>query len=510
MSKLESRSSLLQLKLALKHDMPASLTVFFVALPLCLGIALASGAPASSGILSGILGGMIVTVFSRSPLSVTGPAAGLTTLVAAGIATAGSLEAFLPAVVIAGALQVLLGALRIGGFVAYIPTAVIKGMLAGIGILLIGKQVPVVFGIEATEFWFAAEDLDFATIWRRLSIAVLLIAGFSLAMLIALPKWAARLTRYVPVPLLVVAAALVIVVLLRAYDPAHSLKVAQLVRMPEEFSRSFVFPVWESLARPEVWKIGIIVGLVASLETLLCVEAIDKLDPHRRNTPANRELIAQGAGNLACGLLGGIPVTAVIVRGAANVQAGARSRFSAFMHGVLLLFSAVFLVGLMNQIPLAALAAILLVTGYNLCSFSKIRAVWKLGFSQFLPFLVTALLVAGVDLLAGVLAGIAVSCYFILYRTFKAEYHVETSRSGESPVYQVRLHRNVTFLNKVRLKTVLDQAPEYSIIRLDGSRVRHIDYDVLEMISEYAVRARDRHIQLETVGIHAVTPVAAH
>lgn len=498
------------IKSVFRHDAPASLTVFFVALPLCLGIALASGAPASSGILSGIVGGMVVTLVSRSPLSVTGPAAGLSTIVAAGLATVGSFESFLPAVAIAGALQLVLGLLRIGGFVAYMPTSVIKGMLAGIGILLIGKQLPVVLGLEATEFWWAAEDTDLPGIWRRISLSVLFIAGLSLALLIALPRYASRVVRYIPVPLLVVISGTLVAAILPEVNAAASLRAKQFVVMPEDLSSSFVFPDWAQLTRPGIWKVGIVIGLVASLETLLCVEAIDKLDPHRRITPVNRELMAQGVGNLFCGLIGGIPVTAVIVRGAANIQAGAQSRASAFLHGVLLLLAALFLVGLINHIPLAALAAILLVTGYNLCSLEKIKAVWRLGYSQFLPFVVTALVVAGIDLLAGVLAGIAVSCYFILYRTYKADYEVETSRSGESQVFQVRLHRHVTFLNKIRLKNVLDQAPEYSIIRVDGTRVRHIDYDVLEMLSEYSVRAHDRHIQLEMLGITPVSAVAAH
>lgn len=500
-----------ELKSVLKHDLPASITVFFVALPLCLGIALASGAPPHAGIITGAIGGILVSVISKSTFSVSGPAAGLSTIVAAGIVTAGSFENFLPAVVIAGLFQITLGALRVGGFVNYFPSSVIKGMLAGIGVLLIGKQVPVIFGIEGVEFWSDLQDGEFRNIWQRTAHAVLFLSALSLAVLIAVPKLAGRLVRFLPAPLLVVVGITMLAALMAQWRPNLAMSSSHLVQVPMDLVGSLVLPDLNKLfTSVEVWKSGLIVGIVATLETLLCVEAIDKLDPHKRTSPVNRELVAQGSGNLACGLLGGIPLTAVIVRGSANIQAGAKSRASGFLHGVLLLGAVMVLPFLINRIPLAALAAILIVTGYKLCSIQKIVSVSGLGLAQALPFFVTLILVVAVDLLIGVTAGLLVACYFILHRTVQTDYDIHRSRSGESEVYEIHLHHNVTFLNKIKLKQTLETIPEYSVVRVNGLKSQSIDYDVCEMLSEFRVKAHDRHIELDLPGVPVVQTASAH
>lgn len=500
-----------RIRAVFKHDLPASVTVFFVALPLCLGIALASGAPPQAGIISGVIGGILVSLISRSTFSVSGPAAGLATIVAAAVAANGDYSAFLPAVIIAGIFQITLGVLRVGGFVNYFPSSVIKGMLAGIGLLLIGKQVPVAFGIEGVEFWSELEEGDFQSIGKRTAAAALFITAVSLGMLTMLPKYAARFMRLLPPPLVVVLVAIGLAIFLPFLGPQWQLNVSQLVQVPENLVGNMIYPDFQkALSSPLVWKTGLILGIVATLESLLCVEAIDKLDPHKRTSPVNRELIAQGVGNSVCGFLGGVPITAVIVRGSANVQAGAQSRASAFLHGIFLLAAVMWLPFVINRIPSAALAAILILTGYKLCHPAKIRAVYDLGYAQFLPFLVTVILVVAVDLLAGVLTGVAVACYFILQKTVRAEYDVKKARSGESEVYDIRLHSNVTFLNKIKLKRLLDNIPAYSIVRINGFHSHYIDHDVLELIAEYRVRAHDKHIALELLGVQEIEVAAAH
>lgn len=498
-------------KSVFRHDLPASITVFFVALPLCLGIALASGAPPQAGIISGVIGGIVVSLISRSTFSVSGPAAGLATIVAAGVAANGDYASFLPAVIIAGIFQITLGVLRVGGFVNYFPSSVIKGMLAGIGLLLIGKQVPVALGIDGVEFWSELEEGDFQSIGKRTASAALFITVVSVAMLTMLPKYAARYMRLVPAPLVVVMVAIALAVVLPLIGPQWRLNISQLVQVPENLAGSMVYADFhKALGSVLIWKTGIIIGIIATLESLLCVEAIDKLDPHKRTSPVNRELIAQGVGNAACGFLGGIPITAVIVRGSANVQSGAQSRASAFLHGIFLLAAVLWLPFVINRIPSAALAAILIVTGYKLCKPSKIRAVFRLGAAQFFPFVVTVMLVVAVDLLAGVLTGVAVACYFILQKTVRAEYNVKKTRSGESEVYDIRLHSNVTFLNKIKLKRLLDNIPDYSIVRVNGVHSHYIDHDVLELFAEYRVRAHDRHIELALLGVEQTEVAEAH
>lgn len=504
----------------LKHDLPAGLSVFLVALPLCLGIALASGVPLYSGILSGIIGGLVVSTISRSALSVSGPAAGLTTIVAAAIISLGDFKTFLLAVIIAGLFQVLLGTLRLGGIANYFPSSVIKGMLAAIGIILIAKQIPVALGYDQPDFWtsgflslFETKNFQgyihfFNEHTTRVAIIITLV---SLVIMFLLQQEYAQRLKIIPAPLLVVLVGVFINLVFSQLAHAYSLRQTQLVNIPDNIFGEISFPDLSRLfSSVEVMKTGVVIGLLATLETLLCVEAIDKLDKHNRITPVNRELVAQGAGNIVCGLLGAIPITAVIVRGAANVDAGARTRLSAFTHGMFLLLTVALIPFLLNKIPYAALSAILIITGYNLTKPKLYRNMWSLGWKQFLPFIFTIVVILLTDLLIGVSIGLLVSIYFIIRNNFKAEYRIQKTRQHETDVYYIRLNSNVTFLNKVKLKEALDKIPEYSILTIDGSDCNFIDYDILEIISEFSNKAHDKHIELHLNGIQKVNITAIH
>jgi MFS superfamily sulfate permease-like transporter len=380
----------------LKYDLPAGLSVFLVALPLCLGIALASGAPLYGGILSGIIGGILVSIISGSALSVSGPAAGLSTVVAATILSYGDYKVFLLAVIVAGIFQVALGLLKLGVIANYFPSAVIKGMLAAIGLLLIAKQIPFALGYDRPDFWSSGlvnifQNKNFRGSIQDLNVhttrGAMIVTLASLAVLILLQQPFARKWKVIPAPLIAVLVGVVINYLFMRATSAYSLKSAQLVYIPHNIFGNISFPAFSKfLSNGEIWKDGIIIGLLATLETLLCVEAIDKLDTHNRVTPVNRELLAQGIGNITCGCLGAIPMTAVIVRGAANVDAGARTKLSAFTHGLFLLLTVLFIPFALNRIPYASLAAILFVTGYNLTKPKLYRNMWSLGWKQFLPF----------------------------------------------------------------------------------------------------------------------------
>ncbi|HYG18203.1 MAG TPA: SulP family inorganic anion transporter [Ohtaekwangia sp.] len=497
----------------LKHDLPAGLSVFLVALPLCLGIALASGAPLYAGILSGIIGGLMVSVVSGSQLAVSGPAAGLTTLVAATIATLGDYRMFLLAVVIAGIFQLALGMLKLGGIANYFPSAVIKGMLAAIGLTLILKQIPTGMGSEQPDFWKALfPGLISPTATRlKFSNTAILITVISMAILLLLQHPRARKVRVIPAPLLAVLAGVIINLVFLQTAPGQALGKSQMVNIPDNLFTSISFPDFSRIfATAEIWKAGITIGLLATIETLLCIEAIDKLDRHNRITPVNRELVAQGVGNITCGLLGAIPLTAVIVRGAANADAGGRTKLSAFTHGLFLLLAVMLVPYLLNMIPYASLAAILIVTGFNLTKPKLYVAMWRLGWKQFIPFMVTVVVILFTDLLIGVTVGLLVSAYYIVQNNFRAEYKVSRSMQHETVVYNIKLNTNVTFLNKVKLRKALDQIPEYSVLTIDGSECNFIDHDILEIISEYHNKARDRHIELHTKGIRKVNIAAVH
>lgn len=491
-----------------------------MALPLCLGIALASGAPVYSGILSGIIGGIIVSFISGSQLGVSGPAAGLTTIVSAAILSSGDYRVFLLSVIIAGLFQLILGILKLGTIANYFPSAVIKGMLAAIGIMLIAKQIPVALGYDQPNFWSSGflnffSSNNFSGNIHDLNLhttrGAILISIISIVILFVLQQPFAKKLKIIPSALLVVIIAVVINIFFTKEASAYSLKQTQLVNIPSNILSSISFPDFSKLfSGTAIWKNGFIIGLLASLETLLCVEAIDKLDKHNRVTPVNRELIAQGIGNMACGMLGAIPMTAVIVRGSANVDAGARTRLSAFMHGVFLLLAVLLVPFLLNKIPYAVLAAILLITGYNLTKPKLYKNMWSLGWKQFIPFMLTIVTILSTDLLIGVSVGLFISIYYIVRNNFKAEYKIQQTKKHETDVFTIKLNTNVTFLNKVKLKTALDKIPEYSVLTIDGAECNFIDYDILEIISEFENKAHDRHIEVHLKGIEKVNVTAVH
>lgn len=500
--------------------MPAGLSVFLVALPLCLGIALASGAPLYAGLLSGIIGGLVVALISGSQLAVSGPAAGLTTLVAASIISLGDYKVFLLAVMVAGFFQLLLGLLKLGTIANYFPSSVIKGMLAAIGIILISKQIPLALGYDQPDFWTSGflklfrfdnflDTID--TFNHQISRGAILITVISLMILILYQQPFAKKMRVFPAPLLVVIVGIITNILFTNATSGFSLRQTQLVNIPSNIFASITFPDFTKLfSTTDIWKDGLIIGLLATLETLLCIEAIDKLDKRNRITPVNRELIAQGIGNMTCGLLGAIPMTAVVVRGAANVDAGGRTKLSAFTHGLFLLLAILLVPFLLNKIPYASLAAILLVTGYNLAKPKLFRNMWSLGRKQSIPFLITILVILSTDLLIGVCIGLLISIYFIVQNNFKTEYKITKSKHLDIESYYIKLNSNVTFLNKVKLRKALDEIPEYSVLTIDGSECNFIDYDILEIISEYQNKARYRHIELHLNGIEKVSVTAVH
>jgi len=504
----------------LKYDLPAGVSVFLVALPLCLGIALASGAPLYAGLLSGIIGGILVSIISGSQLAVSGPAAGLTTLVSASIISLGDYRIFLLTVIVAGAFQIVLGSLKFGAIANYFPSSVIKGMLAAIGIILILKQIPLALGYDKPDFWRVSfiriisshNFLDeYSQLNHETTRVTIIITVLSLIIMFLLQQPFAKKFKMIPAPLLVVIMGIIINIILARLASVSSLKHTQLVNIPSNIFSAISFPDLSKLfATAEIWKNGIVIGVLATLETLLCIEAIDKLDRHNRITPVNRELIAQGVGNMACGFLGAIPMTAVVVRGAANVDAGARTKLSAFTHGVFLLLAVLLVPFLLNLIPYASLAAILLVTGFNLTKPKLYRNMWSLGWKQFIPFIITILVILSTDLLIGVTIGLLISTYFIIQNNFRAEYKVTKSFINQTEVYYIKLNTNVTFLNKVNLRKALDKIPEYSELTIDGSECNFIDYDILEIISEYENKANDRDIKVYLKGIQKVSVTAVH
>ncbi|MBL0104218.1 MAG: SulP family inorganic anion transporter [Bacteroidetes bacterium] len=520
MISLYRRKAKLYRILWLRHDFPAGLSVFFVALPLCLGIALASGAPFSSGLLSGMVGGIIVSLLSGSSLSVSGPAAGLSTVVAAAILFTGDLSVFFLSVIIAGAFQLLLGVFRLGVIANYIPSSVIKGMLAAIGIILLSKQIPLALGYDQPDFWnsgfltlFTSKNVlgNVESLNHHLSRYTIILSVIALLILIAWRQPFARKFKGFPSALVVVLACTLVNYLLPILFSDYRVNSVHLVQVPDNVFSSISFPDFTKFfSSTELWKYGIMMGMLATLETLLCIEAIDKLDRKNRVTPMNRELVAQGIGNMVCGLIGAIPMTAVIVRGAANIDAGARSRYASFTHGAFLLLSVAFLPFMLNKIPFAALSAILMITGYNLATPKLFKSIWKAGMKQFLPFIITIVIILATDLLSGVAIGLLISFVFVIRDNYHAEFVVKKTIQHETEVYLIKLHTNVNFLNKVKLKTMLDKIPPYSVLTIDGTDTLFIDYDILEIISEYESKAHDRHIEVHTPGIEKVNVTSIH
>ena len=502
----------------LKNDLPASIVVFFVALPLCLGIALASGAPLFSGVIAGIVGGIVVGMASGSPLGVSGPAAGLAVIVLTAIGTlGGSYQAFLTAVVLAGVLQLLFGYAK-AGFIAYFfPRSVIKGMLTGIGLLIILKQIPHAIGWDKDAIGDDAfNQADGQNTFTEISKAfefitpgALVIAAISLAILIL---WDTVLTKKHKIFQLLQGPIVVVILgicMNLAYSKGllpYSLNEKQIVSIPVpdsigSFFGQFTFPDFKALTNFEVWKIAIVIAIVASLETLLCVEATDKLDPDKRITPTNRELKAQGLGNIVSGLIGGLPLTQVIVRSSANINFGGKTKMSAVLHGVFLLISAIFIAGLLNLIPLASLAAILLMVGYKLAKPSLFKQMYKLGWEQFIPFLATIVAIIATDLLKGITVGILVGIFYTLRHSYRNSHHVKdiVSDNNGQAVHHLVLAEEVSFFNKASLLSTLDGIPANSKVIIDCTNSKSIAYDVIEIINDYELNAKTKNIVLEKI-----------
>jgi len=502
----------------IRNDLPASFVVFFVAVPLCLGIALASGAPLFAGIIAGIVGGIVVGMASGSPLGVSGPAAGLAVIVLTSIESlGGSWEAFLTAVVLAGAIQFALGYAR-AGFIAYFfPSSVIKGMLTGIGLLIVLKQIPHALGWDKdAEGDMALLQVDgqntFSEIVNALEAftpGAMLIAGISLVLLIlwdmVLIK-AHKIFQLIQGPIVVVVFGIVMNLLYQKGVFDFSLAADQVVRIPvprslADFFGQFTLPDFSSLSNWEVYKIAIVLAIVASLETLLCVEATDKLDPDKRVTPTNRELKAQGLGNMLSGFIGGLPVTQVIVRSSANIAFGGKTKMSAILHGVWLLAGAITMASVLNMIPLASLAAILLMVGYKLAKPSLFKQMYKLGWEQFVPFTATVVGILATDLLRGITIGMFFGIFYTLRHSYRNTYHLKEITSGEGGqvVHHLMLSEEVSFFNKPSMMKVLDGIPTNSKLIIDCSKSKSIAHDVVELIKDYESNAKTKNITVEKI-----------
>ena len=500
----------------LKSDLPASIVVFFVAVPLCLGIALASGAPLFAGIIAGIVGGIVVGIASGSALGVSGPAAGLAVIVLTSIASLGSWSAFLLAVVIAGVIQLIMGFAK-AGFIAYFfPSSVIKGMLTGIGLLIIIKQIPHALGYDKDpegDLAFApaaGAENSFSSLtsaFQYITPGAVLISAISLAILIL---WDTVLSKkhkifqLIQGPIVVVILGIVMNYLYQSGALNFSLAKDQLVQLPvagnlNELLSQFTFPDFSQITNLEVYKVAIVLAIVASLETLLCVEATDKLDPYKRLTPTNLELKAQGLGNVVSGLIGGLPITQVIVRSSANINFGAKTKMSAILHGVFLLISAITIAGVMNMIPLASLAAILLMVGYKLAKPSLFKQMYKLGWEQFVPFTATVVGILFTDLLRGITIGLLFGIFFTLRHSYLNSHHIKdvsTTEDGRE-VHHLVLAEEVSFFNKASVLKTLNALPENAKVIIDFEKSKAVAHDVLELIEDFRTNAKTKNIVVE-------------
>ncbi len=498
----------------LKDDLLAGVVVFLVALPLCLGIALASDAPLFAGIIAGVVGGIVVTLVSGSSLGVSGPAAGLAVIVAGAIGKLGY-EAFMLAVVLCGILQVALGFMRAGIISHYFPTAVIKGMLAGIGVIMVLKQIPHLMGNDTSwmgELRFLEEDghNTLSELYYSLLTIHPAAIGVGILSLAILFIWRRPFIKnkpgfsQIPAPLVVVVFGILINELVKVTVPRLSLIGDDLVQLPVAMSFGAILdfvtlPDFSQIGNPQVYTVALTLAVIASVETLLSVEAADKLDPRKRVTPTNRELKAQGIGNLICGLLGGMPVTQVIVRSATNVTAGGKTRTASFFHGVLLLISVLLVPTLLNRIPLACLAAILLEVGYKLTRIGIFREMYRQGWQQFFPFIATVLGIVFTDLLIGVGIGLVVGLFHILLYNYKTDYLLDVDEAAKRRI--VYLSEHMSFLNKAALTRVLKEIPAGAEVSIDGSRSVMIDYDVKEVLKDFFTRAKAEDIKVTFKGI---------
>jgi len=499
----------------IKNDLPASVVVFFVALPLCLGIALASGAPLFSGLIAGIIGGVVVGGLSGSKIGVSGPAAGLAAIVLTAIGSLGGYENFLVAVVLGGIIQLIFGFLKAGIIGYYFPSSVIKGMLTGIGIIIILKQIPHFFGYDSDpEGDFAFFQVDgqntFSEILKtadNVSLGATLVGFIGLGILILWSNVLSKKGKFFQIiqgPL--VAVVIGIVYYFVTNDSSkYGISASNMVSVPvpdsfNSFLGQFSFPNFNALANPQVWVTGFTIALVASLETLLCVEATDKLDPHKNVTPTNKELLAQGTGNIISGLIGGLPITQVIVRSSANIQSGGRTKLVAIIHGFLLLISVILIPTLLNKIPLSVLAAILLVVGYKLAKPAVFKEMVQLGWKQWIPFTVTVVGIVFTDLLVGIGLGLVVGIVVILIKSFQNSHflHIEDKSNGKHRI-KMTLAEEVTFFNKGAILKELDSLPRDTFLEIDVRKTRFLDYDIIEILQDFALKAKERAIDIQLI-----------
>ena len=499
----------------IKNDLPASVVVFFVALPLCLGIALASGAPLFSGLISGIIGGVLVGALSGSKIGVSGPAAGLAAIVLTAITSLGGYENFLVAVVLGGVIQLIFGLLKAGIIGYYFPSSVIKGMLTGIGIIIILKQIPHFFGYDSTpEGDFAFFQVDgkntFSEILNtanNISVGATVIGFIGLGILILWSTVFANKGKFFKIiqgPLVAVVAGIVYYFVTKG-NATYGVDAIHLVSVPvpdsfDSFVGQFRFPNFSAISNPAVWVTGFTIALVASLETLLCAEATDKLDPHKNVTPTNKELLAQGTGNIISGLIGGLPITQVIVRSSANIQSGGRTKLSAIIHGLLLLISVILIPTLLNKIPLSVLAAILLIVGYKLAKPAVFIEMVQLGWKQWIPFTVTVVGIIFTDLLVGITLGLAVGIVVILIKSFQNSHflHIENKSNGKHRI-KMTLAEEVTFFNKGAILKELDSLPRDTYLEIDVRKTRFLDYDIIEILQDFALKAKERNIDIQLI-----------
>ncbi|MDZ7900560.1 MAG: SulP family inorganic anion transporter [Arcicella sp.] len=494
----------------LSNDLMAGLVVFLVALPLCLGISLASGAPLFAGIIAGIVGGIVVGSISGSSLGVSGPAAGLTVIVLVAIQDLQSFDLFLVSVVLAGIFQIILSYIGAGKIAFYFPSSVIKGMLAAIGIIIILKQFSHAFGIDKDyegDLSFFQSDgentfTELLKVFDFINYSAFLIGTVCLAVLILWDQKFIKkinIINQIPGSLICVILGIIINELL----PADvKLQAEHLVRLPvtaspSDFFGFFTFPDWKGLSNPIVWKTAMILAVIASLETLLCVDAADKLDPQKRITPTNRELLAQGVGNIVSGLVGGIPITQVVVRTSANVEAGGQTKISAIFHGIFLLICVIFIPNMLNKIPLAALAAVLIMVGYKLAKPEVFKSIYKDGQDQFIPFLITVVAIVFTDLLKGIGIGLAIGLGYVVYNNFKTS--ISSYREGNTIL--IKFNKDVFFYNRAALVQLFTTIKENDTVYIDGTSVDFIDFDIFNIIEDFAKTAKSKNINVELTGI---------
>jgi MFS superfamily sulfate permease-like transporter len=499
----------------LKSDFASGLVVFLVALPLCLGIAMASGAPLMSGIISGVIGGIVVGFLSRSHISVSGPAAGLTAIILTAITDFGAFDIFLTAVFLAGLIQLALGFIKAGSISNYFPTNVIEGMLAGIGIIIILKQIPHAFGYDADfvgdqSFIQSDGSNSFTSLFEvvnHIQLGSVVITVVSLVILIAWDKVPfLKKLKLIPGALIAVISGIVLNEIFILSGSSLAISNAHLVTLPvptsfDELKSIVITPNFSGFLNPKVWIVGLTIAIVASIETLLCIEAADRMDVHKRYTDTNVELKAQGLGNILSSLIGGLPMTSVVVRSSANNSAGAKSKMSAIIHGVLLLISVLAIPVILNKIPLATLATILILVGYKLAKPATFIHFWEKGKYQFIPFIATLVAVVTTDLLKGVLLGIVISIVFILKGNLKRAYSFKKEEYVDGDIIHIHLAQEVSFLNKAAIKSTLNDIPENSTVVISAEDTVYIAHDILDLIREFKeIRAVDENITVKLKG----------